>query len=202
MEIIAYDFANLISFRAHELYVERLLRHLSLEPPPSFQAVTLAQVMCADKEVFSFLAHNVVDIRPDANDVRPLDAALDNALKDYNTAFHLLPLPKANVSEQVPKKIYSEPYPTYGGPKGRGKGKHGKGGKSSGSNAAPKGYSGCVGRDGKNRPICFDFNLNQCSKAPTGGACPKGRHVCFKARCFKAHAYKDGHPDEAAANKE
>ena len=32
---IAYDFANLISFRAHELYVERLLRHLSLEPPPA-----------------------------------------------------------------------------------------------------------------------------------------------------------------------
>ena len=52
---IAYDFANLISFRAHELYVERLLRHLSLEPPPAFQAVTLAQVMRADREVFSFL---------------------------------------------------------------------------------------------------------------------------------------------------
>ena len=31
---IAYDFANLINFRSHELYVEKLLRHLSLEPPP------------------------------------------------------------------------------------------------------------------------------------------------------------------------
>jgi hypothetical protein len=52
---IAYDFANLISFRAHELYVERLLRHLSLEPPPAYQHVTLAQVMRADKEVFTYM---------------------------------------------------------------------------------------------------------------------------------------------------
>lgn len=71
--------------------MERLLRHLSLEPPPAYQHVTLAQVMRADKEVFTYLAHNVADIRPDANDVRPLDAALEDALKDHNTAFHLLP---------------------------------------------------------------------------------------------------------------
>lgn len=199
---IAYDFANLISFRAHELYVERLLRHISLEPPPAYQHVTLAQVMRADKEVFTFLAHNVADIRPDANNVRPLDAALEDALKDYNTTFHLLPLPKAQTVEPAARKNVSEPYPTYSGYKGRGKGKHGKSGKPFGSNAAPKGYSGCVGRDGKNRPLCFDFNLSQCNKAPTGGACPKGRHVCFKAGCFKAHSFKDGHPDEMSASKE
>lgn len=118
--------------------MERLLRHLSLEPPPAFQVVTLAQVMRADREVFSFLAHNVTDIRPDANDVRPLDLALENALKGYNAAFHLLPLPKASTSEHAPKKSYSEPYPTHGGPKGRGKSKHGKGGKSFGSREVPR----------------------------------------------------------------
>ena len=196
---IAYDFANLISFRSHELYVEKLLRHLSLEPPPSFQAVTLAQVMRADKEVFTYLAHNVQDIRPDAADVRPLDHALEDALRDYNTAFHLLPLPKVPASEHVPKRTYPEPYPTHNTYKGRGRGK-GKSGKSFGSNAAPKGYPGCVGRDGKNRPICFDFNLSQCTKAPVGAACAKGRHVCFKAGCFKAHPFKEGHADEV--NKE
>lgn len=158
--------------------------------------------MRADKEVFTFLAHNVADIRPDANNVRPLDAALEDALKDYNTTFHLLPLPKAQTVEPAARKNVSEPYPTYSGYKGRGKGKHGKSGKPFGSNAAPKGYSGCVGRDGKNRPLCFDFNLSQCNKAPTGGACPKGRHVCFKAGCFKAHSFKDGHPDEMSASKE
>ena len=183
------------------LYVERLLRHLSLEPPPAYQSVTLSQVIRADKEVFTFLAHNVTDIRPDALDVRPLDNALDAALKDYNTAFHLLPLPKAHVQEPAPKRTFAEPYPTFGGHKGRGKGKGSKGHKSFGSNAAPRGYSGCVGRDGKNRPICFDYNLSQCSKAPAGGACAKGRHVCFKAGCFKTHPFKEGHADEAAGSQ-
>eukprot|EP00435_Cladocopium_sp_Y103_P065489 s261_g27.t1 len=198
---IAYDFANLISFRAHELYVEKLLRHLSIEPPPSFQAVTLSQKMKADKEVFMHMAHNVKDIRPVA-DVKPLDEALETAVKDYNTAFHLMPLPKHSVKEDtVPRRANYEPYPATGQHKGKGKGKSGKGGKSFGSNAAPKGYSGCVGRDAKNRPICFDFNLSSCSKAPAGGACPKGRHVCFKGGCFKAHPFKEGHPDEIP-NKE
>eukprot|EP00434_Breviolum_minutum_P039127 symbB.v1.2.034732.t1/scaffold4529.1/size41019/3 len=47
---LAYDFSGLISFTAHERYVEALMRHLSLEPPPNFQSVTLAQILRADKE--------------------------------------------------------------------------------------------------------------------------------------------------------
>ena len=53
---LAYEFANLISFRAHELYSAKLLKHLSIEPPVGFQAATLAQILRADREVFSFLA--------------------------------------------------------------------------------------------------------------------------------------------------
>ena len=202
---LAYEFSNLISFRAHELYVERLMKHLTSEPPIGFQSTTLAQVMRADREVFSYLAHNVADIRPGVNLVRPLDAALEDALRDCNTAFHLVPLPKHVAKEDTPfgpKKAFTE-HSSDSGPYQKGKGKH-KGGKnkSSGSNAAPKGYAGCVGRDAKNRPICFDFNLSSCTKAPVGGSCPKGRHVCFKGGCFKTHAYKDAHQSEIPAANE
>ena len=204
---LAYEFANLISFRSHEQYVERLLRHLSLEPPVGFQGTTLAQIIRADKEVFTYLSHNVVEIRPTAANIRPLDAALEDALRDYNTAFHLVPLPKASAREDTqyaPKKTYEgnhppPPYAQYG--KGKGKQKGGKS-KAAGSNVAPKGYPGCVGRDAKNRPICFDYNLSSCNKAPSGGGCSKGRHVCFKAGCFKTHAYKDVHAADAAKNDE
>ena len=180
----------------HELYTEKLLKHLSSDPPIGFQATTLAQVLRADKEVFGVLAQEVPDIRPDANNVRPLDAALERALQNYNVAFHLVPLPKFAVREETQttvKKHESEPYPTKGSYKGQRKGKGGKGNKSSGSNAAPKGYNGCVGRDAKNRPICFDYNISGCSKAPAGGSCPKGRHVCFRGGCFKTHAFRDAH---------
>ena len=202
---LAYEFANLISFRDHELYTEKLLKHLSVEPPMGFQAATLAQILRADREVFSFMAQEVQDIRPGADDVRPLDASLERALRDYTVAFHLVPLPKFAMKEdtfQQTRKHGSEPYaPPPSSSKGKGKGKH-KGGKTSGSNAAPKGYHGCVGRDAKNRPICFDYNIAGCNKAPAGGSCAKGRHVCFRGGCFKLHPFKEAHAAEVPKSNE
>lgn len=81
---IAYDFANLINFQSHDRYVEKLLRHLSIEPPPGFQATALSQVLRADREVFAYLSQNADDIRPQGA-VKPLDNALIAALQDYNT---------------------------------------------------------------------------------------------------------------------
>ena len=197
---LAYDFANLMSYRSHDNYVERLLRHLDVDPPPGYQATTMTQVLRADKEVFTFLSQRVQDIRPRPDGSRPLDEELVNALQNYNTTFHLLPLPKASVPEVVAatsNKSKSEGYVSnYNeAPAWKGKGKGKARGKGKGSNSAPRGMVGCVGRDGKNRPICFDFNLSSCSAAPAGGACPKGRHVCFKAGCFKTHSYASAHKD-------
>eukprot|EP00435_Cladocopium_sp_Y103_P008039 s5736_g2.t1 len=198
---LAYDFAGLITFQSHEKYSEKLLRHLSIEAPPGYHATTLAQVLKADKEVFSYLAQNCEDIRPSLN-VKPLDAMLTEALQDYNTTFHLLPLPKAAGRDDS----YVQRKPTGGSqrtedagapyrPKGKSKGK-GKSKNAGGSHNAPQGMVGCVGRDAKNRAICFNYNLNTCDKAPAGGTCPRGRHVCFKAGCFKVHSYKEAHASE------
>ena len=90
---IAYEFANLISYSAHELYVEKLLRHLSTDAPPNYTQTTIQQVLRADQQVFVYLSANVKDIRPSAAGARPLDGELMNALRDYNTAFCLMPLP-------------------------------------------------------------------------------------------------------------
>ena len=144
------------------------------------------------------LAQEVPSIRPDANNIRPLDDALQHVLQNY-VAFHLVPLPKMVAKEDTSssfRRSENEPYPTKGGYKGQRKGKGNKGGKSSGSNAAPKGFHGCVGRDAKNRPICFDYNISGCSKAPAGGSCPKGRHVCFRGGCFKTHAFREAHSND------
>ena len=205
---LAYDFAGLINFNVHEQYTEKLLRHLNIEPPPSYNATTLTQVLRADKEVFNFMAHNATDIRPDEFGSRPLDTLLMDALKDYNTTFHLLPLPKsapADAASHSGGKTFSPQPAGSGAPwfqqqnsKGKSKGK----GKGKGSNSAPRGYPGCVGRDGKNRPICFDFNVGECTRAPAGGTCNKGRHVCFKAGCFKTHSYKVAHSAEAPKQTE
>lgn len=193
---IAYDFAGLISYNEHSLYADRLLKHLSTEPPTMYNATTLQQVLRADKQVFAYISQNCQDIRPDAAGTKPLDAMLTEALRDYNTAFHLVPLPKESNSygSWKDKPDASEPSP-YRQNKGKGKGKT-KNKSSTGSNVAPKGFPGCVGRDAKNRPLCFNYNINQCDRAPAGGACPRGRHVCFKAGCFKPHSYKAVHGNE------
>lgn len=79
---IAYEFAGLISFTAHEKYVDKLFRHMAIEPPPQFVAPTLLQVLKADGEIFMYLSKNVPDIRPTPGVAKPLDVALDEALKD------------------------------------------------------------------------------------------------------------------------
>lgn len=170
---LAYDFANLISFNVREQYVDQLMRHLSIEPPPGYGAPTLRQIIKADKEVFTFLAQNIQDIRPLGN-VKPLDAGFDTALRDYNTTFHLLPLPKAAARERaaVDRSFsFSEPYPTR--PKGKGKSRGAKGKQKpvGGASSAPRGYPNCTGRDSQGRRLCFDWNLGECDKAPKAAMC-------------------------------
>lgn len=193
---LALDFANLVSFTTHQAYVEKLLRHLSLEPPPCFQAATLTQILRADKQVWTFLAQNCEDIRPTVAGIKPLDNMFEDALRDYNTSFHLLPLPKENFASNIRHRteIGDRPQQSSWQPKGKGKGK--SKGKGSGASSAPRGMTGCVGRDPKGRPICFDFNLSSCANAPAGAACPKGRHVCFKAGCHKLHAFHTAHAED------
>lgn len=193
---VALDFANLVSFEAHHAYCEKFMRHLSIEPPPTFQAATLTQLLRADKQVWMYMAQNCGDIRPQGA-VKPLDALLDEALRDYNAAFHLLPLPKETFASSARPRAEQQDRPASqpGGGKGKGKGKS-RSGKGSGASAAPRGMLGCVGRDPKNRPICFDFNLSKCPHAAAGAACPKGRHICFKAGCFKVHAFHVAPPED------
>ena len=189
---LAYDFSGLISFTAHERYVEALMRHLTLEPPPNFQSVTLAQILRADKEVWLHMSQHVENIRANPGGDKPLDTAIMTALKDYSTAFHLLPLVKEQSWGGGGKGKNDVPFNPRD-PKGKGKGKKGK---SSGSNSAPRGYPGCTGKDQKGRRICFDYNISSCQHAADGAACRKGRHVCFKANCHKPHQYCVAHADE------
>ena len=196
---VAYEFAGLISFTAHEKYVDRLFRHMGVEPPPQYVATTLSQVLKADREVFLYLSKNVPSIRPVPGADKPLDLALEEALKDYNTVFHLLPMLKAQPVHNPPYGPERQYYPggqhLYNPDGGKG-GKKGKSKKGSGSSMAPRGLKGCVGRDPKGRNLCFDFNLSSCANAPDGGTCPKGRHACFKAGCYKVHQFCKAHPEE------
>ena len=124
---------------------------------------------------------------------------MQEALSDYNVAFHLLPLLVNNANSYAPlrTKDASQPHDNFSKGsfqhrKGKGKNKS----QSKGSSVAPRGIQGAVGRDSRGRPICFNYNLSSCDQAPAGGSCSRGRHVCFKANCFKNHQFSVAHKDE------
>ena len=196
---VAYEFAGLISFTVHEQYIDRLMRRLNTEPPPNYQATSLNQILRADREVWVHLAQQVDDVRPKDTGERPLDQALQNALSDYNVAFHLLPLPLSHTANYAPYRARDNAQPRDESIKGsfqhkKGKGKHKS--SSKGSSVAPRGIQGAVGRDARGRAICFNYNLSTCDQAPAGGTCSRGRHICFKANCFKNHPFNVAHKDE------
>ena len=201
---IAYEFAGLISYEVHERYIDKMMRRLNAEPPPNYQQTSIAQILKADREVWVVMSQTVSDIRPDANGLKPLDKAIHEALMDYNVTFHMLPLPQTSASAYAPVRHREDQQRDQGsgwrdsGYKGnqasrKGKGKNKGGG---GSSFAPRGIQGAVGRDAKGRPICFNYNLSECPDAAAGAACKKGRHVCFKANCFKPHQFSVAHPNE------
>ena len=99
---VGYEFANLISFECHERYIDRLMRRLTAEPPASYQATTMSQILRADRQVWVYLSQNVAEIRPGADGTKPLDKALEEAMSDFEVTFHLLPLPLSSQSSYAP----------------------------------------------------------------------------------------------------
>lgn len=188
---LAYEFAQLISYTEHERYTDALFRHLAEDPPPGYAATTMQQVLRADRQVFLYLAGTVADIRPNAAHVKPLDTMIHEALRDYHTSFHLMPL-LVNQNYGAWKSQDALKENPWENKKGKGKGKN----KSKGSSMPPRGMVGCVGRDNKGRSLCFNYNLSECKGAADGASCSKGRHVCFKASCFKPRPFCKAHPNE------
>lgn len=200
---LAYQFSGLITHSAHERYVDRLMTRLSVTPPPGYLATTLNQILRTDQEVFCWLSQNVPDIRPAADNSKPLDKGLEAAMLAYEVMFHLLPLPQSapqsaygpvRHAPEPPQEYQDRSYPSFR--KGKSKGKSKSKSKGAGSIVAPRGMKGCVGRDPKGRAICFGFNFGTCNEAAVGAACSKGRHICFKAGCHKNHAFCVAHADD------
>ena len=51
-------------------------------------------------------------------------------------------------------------------------------------------HPGVSAVDGEGMPMCFSFNLQGgCDKAPPGGRCDKGRHVCMLRSCGQKHGF-------------
>ena len=93
---VAMTFADMISWEAHERYLQQLTSHLRNEPPPNFMHPTLPQILKADRQVFLFLIRVGVDLRRQPDNSLQLDEKIFTALQSYEVGFSFATPPKGH----------------------------------------------------------------------------------------------------------
>ena len=200
---LAFDQAQIISFRTHESWINSLFEAMQREPPPGYAKTSLSQILAADKEIFILMGERCrAGIAQAANGFRPADDCMLRLMDHSKIQFLLLPLPTSSGRNNTGVKRSWEPSSSAegghdaikGNSKGRGKGKskgRGKSGKSQPKTTRPlpEALAGCVSLINGKRP-CFSFNLDGCELAGPGESCFKGIHRCCRPNCGEAHAAK------------
>ena len=138
---VAFAFIDALSWEVHERYLQSHFNHLRTEAPDGYVKTTLQQLLEADRQVFLTMIRKDVNVRRRPDDTLEMDTEIMSALQSYEVGFHLMPLPKAKVTEvkqQQPSPLGqpsqpsnwqsrgSQPYykgSSKGKTKGKGKGK-------------------------------------------------------------------------------
>ena len=185
---LALDQCSLIPWKEHDLYTQTLMAYLNAEPSQGMSRVSVAQVIRADKEVWTIMSR---EIQPPvaakhASGVPVMAEALTRLVNDPRVVVHLVALPVHGGSASSEKGVRPPPTPAVTRPANKAKAKAGK--RKRASSMIPDSLKGRTCRI-KEGPVCWAFNLEEgCSleTQPNKPAprCIKGYHVC--AFCHKA----------------
>lgn len=187
---LAYDQAGLVSYEIGLAWVDYLYAQLMRLPPDAnYQAISMAQVLQADRQLFLVLSSlSRSGIAPTSTGVRPLDALFAVAKADPIVSTLLQPLPSG--FGRGPTKVQKSEIKVSkkGGGGGKGSGSSasaklktkGKGGR----NNMPEELKGMHFRTPSGEPICFGYNLSTGCHRPND--C-KNKHCCCKPGCYSDH---------------
>ena len=89
---LAYHIAGICNYQAIDALIQRMFSLMTKEPVKGFRAVSLQQIMNADREMWMQAAQNSRG-KTLADPTRPLDEILEKAFNSPETSYHLLPLP-------------------------------------------------------------------------------------------------------------
>ena len=195
---LAFDLGHLATFGCMEAWTNDIFERTQRAPPKGYAAVSIGQIISADRELFVQAAHRLEGkLQGAPSGTRPLDSVLKELSVSHEVIQYLLPLAAAGTSPnppQPPKKVQVDPPPpppedaALRDPRGGGKLKKPRTGKDKIQIVIP---NGCAARDGQNRPNCFDYNRGKCSLKVTKGRCAKGFHQCWKVGCNKSHPFTE-----------
>ena len=187
---LAYDQLGIISFEKLESWISYLFLQTSRIPPDSFAAITVGQILQADKQCFVFMSERCrTGLAMTALGIYPAEAALEAAKLDAMVVAVLQPLPRRSVAPVAKvKSTIAKPKAeakTAGKQKGKGKGKETRG------VAMPRALLGMKSKNEQGENLCFGYNLGTCLKCQPGAKCDKGLHVC--AKCLGEHSQLECH---------
>ena len=168
-----------LSWTVCQKWLDKLMSTLVSDAPTSFNAITITQVMKADREMFSILASEfkgswtaVLGARP------PLDEIFEKLMHDPRINVHLIAMPKLTSKPLKRPLDAGKPNP---GP--RKPSKRIKPGEKP-APQMPEELAGLHKRTEAGKPLCWHFNMGKgCNNPVKAGRCRFGMHDCMK--CLK-----------------
>ena len=192
---IAFDQCHLLSWEIHQKWVTLLMEALCESPPPGYSAVTAAQIVRADREIWTLLARDLPGpYKVTATGVSPCDAVFERLMTHARITQFLLPLrgsaaKGATTAREATRDLGDSGGSTSTKPPARPKKKAKPQPKKAAKPPSLKNYS-CKHSSGK--PICWAYNCAEgCTLdannnvVPGIPGCRKGLHCCCK--CFRAN---------------
>eukprot|EP00435_Cladocopium_sp_Y103_P059251 s441_g21.t1 len=157
---LSMDQANLLDFKTHQLWVDRLIKVRLQVPPPGYSKTTFRQLLEADKKLFEELADETRHGIQSTTKGRPLDNIFETCMNKAEVMHLLQPLmgkSHETKSDERPSSNKVAPYRPPSTPKGKGKGKS----KSKSSPKMPHVLvnGGCRATTNAGDAICYGFNL-------------------------------------------
>ena len=175
---LAFETMGLLSWQLCQIWVDKLMGSLIVDPPQQYGHITLTQVLRADREIFSILAAEFEgSLKAKVGGTPPFDEPFKRLMHDPRINIHLVPMPKHSNPKQ-PKRPPNPPVnpPPVKKPKGAGDVKS--------APQVPQELQGLHLKNEQGKPLCWHANLEKkCSDPVKSGRCRFGFHQCM--RCLK-----------------
>ena len=183
---VAFDQCLLVSWAVHQSWVTLLLEAMSEEPPPGYSRVSAAQVVRADKELWTLVSKaSTGSFKVDSAGRSPCDRLVTDHMRHPKIAQMLLPLPKGLATAVAQGTSVKATELDGEAPKKPPK-KTKKNARKRPAGAKPAALAAFACKTKDNKPVCWAFNTAEgCSEEVTDGRCKKGYHVCCK--CLRAN---------------
>ena len=183
---LAFELVGLLSWEMCQQWLDKLMTSLLADPHSTSHAVSLTQILKADRQMFSFLAaEHSGSLKAAPKEKPPLDEIFRRLMHDPRINVHLIAYQKLgghsgdNKAAQPAKRPSDQRNDNNRSPK------KARGSPTKPHPQMPTELVGLHTKSSDNKPICWHRNLKKgCNNAVKSNRCRFGMHICMK--CLKS----------------